>query len=42
MIKEITVGMSEQEVNVLNEALSNLSKYLIDKYNNIKRGEAYV
>lgn len=42
MIKEITVGLSEQEVNVLNAALSNLSKYLIDKYNNIKRGEAYV
>jgi len=45
MIKEITVGMSEQEVNALNAALSNLSRYLIDKYNkynNIKRGEAYV
>ncbi len=42
MIKEVTVGMSEQEVNVLNAALSNLSRYLIDKYNNIKRGEAYV
>ena len=42
MIKEITVGLSEQEVNVLNSALSNLSKYLMDKYNNIKRGEAYV
>ncbi len=42
MIKEIMVGMSEQEVNALNLALKNLSKSLIDKYNNLKRGEAYV
>lgn len=42
MIKEVTVGLSEQEVNVLNSALSNLSRYLMDKYNTIKRGEAYV
>ena len=42
MIKEITIGLSEQEVNVLNLALSNLSKYLIEKYNNLKRGEVYV
>lgn len=42
MIKEIIIGLSEQEVNVLNSALANLSKYLIEKYNNLKRGEAYV
>ncbi len=42
MIKEIIIGMSEQEVNVLNSALTNLSRYLIEKYNNLKRGEAYV
>jgi len=42
LIKEIILGLSEQEIDALNSALRNLSRYLLEKYNNIKRGEAYV
>ncbi len=42
MIKEIIIGLSEQEVSILNSVLANLSRYLIEKYNIVKQGEAYV
>lgn len=42
MIREVILELTEQEIGVLNSALSNLSKYLLEKYNNLKRGEVYV
>lgn len=42
MIKAIIVGLSEQETQVFNKALINISDFLIEKYKTIKQGEAYV